>query len=156
MNQSTRKLHSYQEKEQKLLPQEACSLCSCPAQSLLKTIPIVPRSCCTRSAWLKNLIHHYVSCSLCSILWRSSDHLSLLFSIFVREWSRNERLWEAARAGQHKCRKQPLKVLLPKRASSTRKQADFSASQDSYWKAVPNLTTWVVRNLHLISNLNNS
>lgn len=51
---------------------------------------------------------------------------------------------------------QLLQVLFTNRATRARQQADFSASQSSYWKAASNLTTWRVRNLHLISNLNNS
>jgi len=58
---------------------------------------------------------------------------------------------QAFTTAEHNCFK-----VFSQTASSTRKQGDFSASRYSYWKAVPNLTTWAVRNLHLTSNLNNS
>lgn len=84
MNQSMRKLHSHQEKEQNLLQQEAASFCSCPAQSLLKaaqTLSGSPLLCL-----VGDLLFIIVSYSLlCSILGQSSAHLSLLFGICVQE-----------------------------------------------------------------------
>lgn len=84
VNQSIRKLHSHQEKEL-LLQQEAAFFCSCPAQSLLKatqTLPTFHLLC-----RVGNLLFISVSCSsLCSILWQSTDHLSLLFGACIRGW----------------------------------------------------------------------